>query len=206
MLDTEVYSNTGGQASKATPPGAVAKFAAGGKRGRKKDPGLIAMSYGNIYVASIAMGAKEEHTLKVFLEAEADDGPALIIAYRHCIAHRIDMTDGLQHQRAAVESGQWLLYRYNPDLAAGGQNPWYSKRRPRAFRWRSTSSWRTASRCWRIRSQGSPGNCSPPPKPRWTSAGNSTSTWRRGPSRPRLRRIDMCGSLRWFLRGQRSAG
>jgi pyruvate-ferredoxin/flavodoxin oxidoreductase len=123
ILDTELYSNTGGQASKATPRGAVAKFAAGGKHGRKKDLGLIAMSYGNIYVASIAMGAKDEHTLKVFLEAEAYDGPALIIAYSHCIAHGIDMTAGLQHQRAAVESGQWLLYRYNPDLTARGENP-----------------------------------------------------------------------------------
>jgi pyruvate-ferredoxin/flavodoxin oxidoreductase len=123
VLDTEVYSNTGGQMSKATPRGAVAKFAAGGKPAPKKDLGLIAMTYGNIYVASVAMGAKDEHTLKAFLEAEAYDGPALIIAYSHCIAHGINMTTAMQNQKAAVQSGQWLLYRYNPDLAHTGQNP-----------------------------------------------------------------------------------
>ena len=123
VLDTEVYSNTGGQASKATPRGAVAKFAAGGKPGPKKDLGLIAMSYGNIYVASVAMGAKDEHTLKAFLEAEAYKGPSLILAYSHCIAHGIDMTTGMSNQKAAVDSGQWLLYRYNPERAAQGENP-----------------------------------------------------------------------------------
>jgi pyruvate-ferredoxin/flavodoxin oxidoreductase len=123
VLDTEVYSNTGGQKSKSTPRGAIAKFAAGGKAGRKKDLGLIAMTYGNIYVASVAMGAKDEHTLKVFLEAEAYDGPALIIAYSHCIAHGIDMAKGMQNQKAAVDSGQWLLYRYNPELEEEGLNP-----------------------------------------------------------------------------------
>ena len=123
VLDTEVYSNTGGQMSKATPRGAVAKFAAGGKPAAKKDLGLIAMTYGNIYVASVAMGAKDEHTLKAFLEAEAYDGPALIIAYSHCIAHGINMTTAMQNQKTAVQSGQWLLYRYNPDLARAGQNP-----------------------------------------------------------------------------------
>ena len=123
VLDTEVYSNTGGQMSKATPRGAVAKFAAGGKPAPKKDLGLIAMTYGNIYVASVAMGAKDEHTLKAFLEAEAYDGPALIIAYSHCIAHGINMTTAMQNQKTAVQSGQWLLYRYNPDLARAGQNP-----------------------------------------------------------------------------------
>jgi pyruvate-ferredoxin/flavodoxin oxidoreductase len=123
LLDTEVYSNTGGQCSKATPLGAVAKFAAGGKRIAKKDLGLISMCYGNIYVASVAMGAKDEHTLKSFLEAEAYDGPALIIAYSHCIAHGINMTTAMQNQKAAVQSGQWLLYRYDPALATKGQNP-----------------------------------------------------------------------------------
>jgi pyruvate-ferredoxin/flavodoxin oxidoreductase len=123
LLDTEVYSNTGGQCSKSTPIGAVAKFAAAGKRVGKKDLGLISMSYGNIYVACVAMGAKDEHTLKSFLEAEAYDGPALIIAYSHCIAHGINMTTALQDQKAAVQSGQWLLYRYNPELAAKGENP-----------------------------------------------------------------------------------
>ena len=123
VLDTEVYSNTGGQSSKSTPRGAVAKFAAGGKPSAKKDLGLIAMTYGNIYVASVAMGAKDEHTLKAFLEAEAYDGPSLIIAYSHCIAHGINMTTGMSHQKEVVESGRWLLYRYNPDLREEGKNP-----------------------------------------------------------------------------------
>ncbi|MGA8868369.1 MAG: pyruvate:ferredoxin (flavodoxin) oxidoreductase [Candidatus Sulfotelmatobacter sp.] len=123
VLDTEVYSNTGGQASKSTPRGAVAKFAAGGKPTAKKDLGLMAMSYGNVYVASVAMGAKDEHTLKAFLEAEAFNGPSLIIAYSHCIAHGIDMTTAMSDQKVAVDSGQWLLYRYNPERAATGENP-----------------------------------------------------------------------------------
>jgi pyruvate-ferredoxin/flavodoxin oxidoreductase len=123
VLDTEVYSNTGGQASKSTPRGAVAKFAAGGKPGPKKDLGLMAMTYGNVYVASVAMGAKDEHTLKAFLEAEAYDGPSIIIAYSHCIAHGINMTTAMTDQKVAVESGQWLLYRYSPDRAAAGDNP-----------------------------------------------------------------------------------
>ncbi len=123
VLDTEVYSNTGGQASKSTPRGAVAKFAAGGKPGPKKDLGLMAMTYGNVYVASVAMGAKDEHTLKAFLEAEAYDGPSIIIAYSHCIAHGIDMTTAMTDQKVAVESGQWLLYRYNPERAEAGENP-----------------------------------------------------------------------------------
>ena len=123
VLDTEVYSNTGGQCSKSTPRGAVAKYAAGGKPAAKKDLGLIAMTYGNVYVASVAMGAKDEHTLKAFLEAEAYDGPALIIAYSHCIAHGINMTTGMQNQKAAVQSGHTLLYRHNPDRTARGENP-----------------------------------------------------------------------------------
>jgi pyruvate-ferredoxin/flavodoxin oxidoreductase len=123
VLDTEVYSNTGGQMSKATPRAAVAKFAAGGKPVTKKDLGLIAMTYGNIYVASVAMGARDEHTLKAFLEAEAYDGPSLIIAYSHCIAHGINMATAMQNQKAAVNSGQWLLYRFHPDRAERGENP-----------------------------------------------------------------------------------
>ncbi|NET24658.1 pyruvate:ferredoxin (flavodoxin) oxidoreductase [Okeania sp. SIO1I7] len=123
VMDTEVYSNTGGQSSKATPRAAVAKFAAGGKPSGKKDLGLIAMTYGNVYVASVAMGARDEHTLKAFLEAEAYDGPSLIIAYSHCIAHGINMTTAMSHQKALVESGRWLLYRYNPDLVQQGKNP-----------------------------------------------------------------------------------
>ncbi len=123
VLDTEVYSNTGGQMSKSTPRGAVAKFAAAGKPTGKKDLGLMAMSYGNVYVAHVAMGARDEHTLKSFLEAEAYDGPSIIIAYCHCIAHGIDMAKGVQSQKAAVESGQWPLFRYNPERAAQGENP-----------------------------------------------------------------------------------
>jgi pyruvate-ferredoxin/flavodoxin oxidoreductase len=123
VLDTEVYSNTGGQASKSTPRAAVAKFAAGGKASQKKDLGLMAMSYGNVYVASVSMGAKDEHTLKAFLEAEAYNGPSLIIAYSSCIAHGIDMTTSMTDQKVAVESGQWLLYRFNPERVAAGENP-----------------------------------------------------------------------------------
>ena len=124
VLDTEVYSNTGGQASKSTPRAAIAKFAAGGKPSRKKDLGLIAMTYGNIYVASVAMGARDEHTLKAFLEAEAYEGPSLLIAYSHCIAHGINnMGAAMQHQKAAVDSGRWLLYRYHPDRARAGEIP-----------------------------------------------------------------------------------
>jgi len=123
VLDTEVYSNTGGQQSKSTPRAAVAKFAAGGKPGAKKDLGMMAMAYGSVYVASVAMGAKDEHTLKAFLEAEAYDGPSIIIAYSHCIAHGIDMTTGMQNQKAIVESGEWLLYRYNPERTVAGENP-----------------------------------------------------------------------------------
>jgi pyruvate-ferredoxin/flavodoxin oxidoreductase len=123
VLDTEVYSNTGGQMSKATPRGAVAKFAAAGKPVAKKDLGLMAMSYGNVYVAKVAMGSNDTQTLKAFLEAEAYDGPSLIIAYSHCIAHGIDMGTGMQNQKAAVDSGYWQLYRYNPDLSKEGKNP-----------------------------------------------------------------------------------
>jgi pyruvate-ferredoxin/flavodoxin oxidoreductase len=125
VMDTEVYSNTGGQMSKSTPRGAIAKFAAGGKPAGKKDLGLIAMSYGNIYVASVAMGAKDEHTLKAFIEAESYDGPSLIIAYSHCIAHGIALDRGIgaRQQKLAVESGQWLLYRYDPRRAERGENP-----------------------------------------------------------------------------------
>ncbi|MEH2319529.1 pyruvate:ferredoxin (flavodoxin) oxidoreductase [Nostoc sp.] len=123
VMDTEVYSNTGGQSSKATPRGAVAKYAASGKPAPKKDLGMIAMTYGNVYVASVALGARDEHTLKAFLEAEAYDGPSLIIAYSHCIAHGIDMTTGMNHQKTLVESGRWLLYRHNPELLKQGKNP-----------------------------------------------------------------------------------
>ena len=123
VLDTEVYSNTGGQASKSTPRGAVAKFAAAGKRMGKKDLAMMAMSYGNVYVGKVALGANDAHTVKVFEEAEAYEGPSIIIAYCHCIAHGIDMVKGLDQQKKAVESGHWMLMRYNPDLAKEGKNP-----------------------------------------------------------------------------------
>ena len=123
VLDTEVYSNTGGQMSKATPRGAVAKFAAGGKPLGKKDLGLIAMSYGSVYVASVAMGAKDEQTLKAFVEAESYPGPSIIIAYSHCIAHGINMTTGMRSQKAAVDAGQWMLYRFDPRRVQAHENP-----------------------------------------------------------------------------------
>ena len=123
VLDTEVYSNTGGQMSKATPRGAVAKFAMGGKRTIKKDLAMEAMSYGNVYVARVAMGGGDTHTVKAFLEAEAYDGPSLIIAYSHCIAHGYDMVFGMNQQKAAVLSGYWPLMRYNPALNLEGKNP-----------------------------------------------------------------------------------
>jgi pyruvate-ferredoxin/flavodoxin oxidoreductase len=123
VMDTEVYSNTGGQASKATGLGAVAKFAAGGKPTPKKDLGAMAMTYGNVYVAQVAMGASDAQTVKTFIEAESYDGPSMIIAYSHCIAHGIDMAKGLNQQKLAVDSGHWPLYRFDPRLKAEGKNP-----------------------------------------------------------------------------------
>jgi pyruvate-ferredoxin/flavodoxin oxidoreductase len=123
VLDTEVYSNTGGQMSKATPRGAVAKFAMGGKRTGKKDLAMEAVSYGYVYVARVALGSSDTHTVKAFLEAEAHDGPSLIIAYSHCIAHGYDMSIGLDQQKKAVLSGYWPLMRYNPALRLEGKNP-----------------------------------------------------------------------------------
>ncbi len=123
VLDTEVYSNTGGQASKATPMGAVAKFAASGKPANKKDLGMISMTYGNIYVAQVSLGANPNQVIKAFTEAEAYDGPSIIIAYSHCIAQGIDMTNGLENQKDAVASGHFPLYRYNPMLKEEGKNP-----------------------------------------------------------------------------------
>jgi pyruvate-ferredoxin/flavodoxin oxidoreductase len=130
VLDTEVYSNTGGQASKATALGAVAKFAMGGKATPKKDLGRIAMQYGNVYVAQIAMGASDSQTLKAFLEAESFPGPSLIIAYSHCIAHGIDMAKGLTQQRLATDSAYWPLYRYDPRLQAQKKNPFQLDSKP----------------------------------------------------------------------------
>jgi pyruvate-ferredoxin/flavodoxin oxidoreductase len=123
VLDTEVYSNTGGQASKATPLGAVAKFATGGKTSAKKDLGMTAIRYGDVYIAQVAMGANDTHTIKAFLEAETHRGPSLIIAYSQCIAHGIDMAKGMRQQKLAVDSGYWPLYRYNPRLVEDNKNP-----------------------------------------------------------------------------------
>jgi pyruvate-ferredoxin/flavodoxin oxidoreductase len=122
VLDTEVYSNTGGQASKSTPIGAVAQFAAGGKVMAKKDLGMMAMAYGHVYVAGVSL-ANPSQVVKAFMEAEAYDGPSIIIAYAHCIAHGINMTTAVDEQKKAVSSGYWPLFRYNPTLAAAGQNP-----------------------------------------------------------------------------------
>ena len=123
VMDTEVYSNTGGQMSKATPVGATARFAYAGKDVVKKDLGAIAMSYGYVYVARIAIGANMAQAIKAIREAEAYDGPSLVIAYCHCIAHGIDMSKGLDQQKAAVSSGVWPLYRYDPRLKTEGKNP-----------------------------------------------------------------------------------
>jgi pyruvate-ferredoxin/flavodoxin oxidoreductase len=123
VLDSEVYSNTGGQTSKATPRAAVARFSAGGKSTPKKDLALMAMVYGNVYVARVAMGAGDMQTLKAFNEAESYDGPSLIIAYSHCIAHGIDMKQGLSQQKLAVQSGHWPLFRFDPRRTAEGKNP-----------------------------------------------------------------------------------
>jgi pyruvate-ferredoxin/flavodoxin oxidoreductase len=123
VLDTEVYSNTGGQQSKSTPMGAAAKFAAAGKATPKKDLARMAMSYGNIYVATIAFGAKDTQTVKAFLEAESYQGPSLIIAYSHCIAHGYDLAFGCEQQKLAVDTGYWPLFRYDPRRREQGLNP-----------------------------------------------------------------------------------
>jgi len=130
VLDTEVYSNTGGQMSKATPRAAVAKFAAAGKPLPKKDLGMLAISYGNIYVARVAFGANDAQTVRAFLEAEAYTGPSLILAYAHCIAHGYDLKYGLEQQQAAVDSGYWPLYRYNPERSEQNLNPFQLDSRP----------------------------------------------------------------------------
>jgi pyruvate-ferredoxin/flavodoxin oxidoreductase len=130
VLDTEVYSNTGGQCSKATPRGAVARFAFGGKKTPKKDLAMMAMSYGTAYVARVAMGGNDTQTLKAILEAEAFDGPSLIIAFSHCIAHGYDLMYGMEQQKIAVQTGYWPLLRYNPDLIRQGKNPLQLDSRP----------------------------------------------------------------------------
>ncbi|TAK20768.1 MAG: pyruvate:ferredoxin (flavodoxin) oxidoreductase [Chloroflexota bacterium] len=149
VMDTEVYSNTGGQASKATPRGAVARFASGGKHAAKKDLGLISMTYGSIYVARVAFGANDQQCLRAFIEADQYNGPSLIIAYSNCIAHGYDLRHGIEQQRLAVASGYWPLYRYNPDLVKQGKNPFTLDSKPPSIalkefaynenRWRSLS-------------------------------------------------------------------
>jgi pyruvate-ferredoxin/flavodoxin oxidoreductase len=123
VLDTEVYSNTGGQASKATPIGASARFAMAGKATGKKDLAMMAMAYGNVYVAHVAFGAKDVQTVKAFQEAEAYPGTSIIIAYSHCIAHGYDMAKGLDQQKLAVDTGYWPLFRFDPRRAATGESP-----------------------------------------------------------------------------------
>jgi len=130
VLDTEVYSNTGGQRSKATPRGAVARFAFGGKETAKKDLGLMAISYGNVYVARVAMGGSDTQTVKAFEEAEAYDGPSLLIAFSHCVAHGYDLRYGMYQQKLAVQTGYWPLFRYNPELVKQGKNPLQLDSRP----------------------------------------------------------------------------
>ncbi|MCA9266228.1 MAG: pyruvate:ferredoxin (flavodoxin) oxidoreductase, partial [Planctomycetales bacterium] len=132
VLDTGVYSNTGGQASKSTPRAAVAKFAAAGKPARRKDLGMLAVSYGNVYVAQVAMGANPAQCLKAFRDAASYPGPSLILAYSQCIAHGIDMRTGMDQQKAAVNCGFWPLYRYDPRLAHQGQHPFHlDSRKPK---------------------------------------------------------------------------
>ena len=151
VLNTEVYSNTGGQASKATPLGAVAKFAAAGKRVARKDLALQAIAYGNVYVAQVAMGANSQQTLDAFREAEAYDGPSLILAYSQCIAHGIDMRFGIKQQDLAVACGYWPLLRFNPAMrrSARARSSWI--RRVRRFRSRTMLITRSAIPPWRDR-------------------------------------------------------
>jgi pyruvate/2-oxoacid:ferredoxin oxidoreductase beta subunit len=130
VLDTEVYSNTGGQASKATPMGAVAKYASAGKETGKKDLGLLAMTYGHVYVASVAMQARNNQTVKALLEAEAHPGPSLIIAHSPCIAHGYDLAHSPTQQRRAIDSGAWPLYRFDPAPDRGGRASAEDRRRP----------------------------------------------------------------------------
>jgi hypothetical protein len=205
VLDTEVYSNTGGQASKSTPRGAVAKFAAGGKPSPKKDLGLMAMSYGNVYVASVAIGAKDEHTLKAFLEAEAYDGPSLIIAYSHCIAHGINMTTAMSDQKVAVDSGQWLLYRYNPErtLLVKIHRP-LTPALPRAKSGTFCSN-RRASRCCSRVNLKTPNDCGKRRSTMLRFAIGCTSIWRSiNQRRPRLRR--RCATSSPCRQGQETSG
>ena len=179
VLDTEVYSNTGGQASKSTPRGAVAKFAAAGKQTRKKDLGQIASAYGNVYVAQIAIGADNAQTVKALAEADAWDGPSLVIAYSHCIAHGIEMRMGMEHQKLAVDSGYWPLWRYDPRHAGVGERPFQLDSKAPRLPLRTSRSRSSGSR----RSPGL-GQKRPSGWESWhgttsRSAGASTSSWPR---------------------------
>ena len=178
VLDTEVYSNTGGQSSKATPLGAVAKFAAGRQGVAKKDLALQAIAYGNVYVARVAMGADPHQTLTAFREAEAYDGPRLIIAYSHCIAHGIEMSKGLDQQYRAVASGHWPLRALRPGGAgAAAATRSSSTRRGRASRSRTTSTTSCATGCCATPTRPRPSGCSRSPRRRSTSAGRPTRRW-----------------------------
>ena len=180
VMDTEVYSNTGGQMSKATPLGAVAKFAAAGKTVPTKDLALQAIAYADVYVARVAFGADPQQTLRAFREAEAYDGPSLIIAYSHCVAHGYDMREGLSQQYGAVASGHWPLIRYDPVASADGDNPFLlDSPRPRMSLGRLPQG-RAALPCPCGRpARPSPSACSASPS-RWpTSAGGCTRRWRR---------------------------
>ena len=205
VLDTEVYSNTGGQMSKATPLGAVAKFAAAGKTMPKKDLALQAIAYGNVYVARVAMGADPQQTLRAFREAEAYDGPSLVIAYSHCIAHGIEMRDGLDQQYRAVASGYWPLIRYDPVLRADGRQPVPARLAAAADpagRLHAAASCATARSATPTRPR--PSGWAPWPSRPSTSAGTSTRRWRpaaRRTSRPTRARpatgLRVTGTGRW---------
>ena len=177
VLDTEVYSNTGGQASKSTPRAAVAKFASGGKTVGKKDLGMMAVDYGNVYVATVAMGANPLQTLKAFREAEAYRGTSLLIAYSTCIAHGIDMTTSMTHQKEAITSGYWPLYRYDPRTAQEGSKPFHldSRKPTTAFRDFALKEGRYAMLARATRTR--PNVCSIWPNTTSTIGGISTSRW-----------------------------
>ena len=178
VLDTEVYSNTGGQMSKATPLGAVAKFAAAGKTVPQKDLALQAIAYGNVYVARVAMGADPQQTLQAFREAEAYDGPSLVIAYSQCIAHGIDMRHGMDQQYRAVASGHWPLIRYDPMLRAAGATRSCSIRTGRGSRSTTTATGNCASGHWPTPIPPRTTGCSASPNRPSPSGGRSTRRWR----------------------------
>ena len=177
VLDTEVYSNTGGQASKATPLAAAAKFAVAGKGVPKKDLGMLAMSYGHVYVASIAFGAKDQQTVRAFVEAASYPGPSLILANSHCIAHGYDLSFGAEHQKAAVESGAWSLFRYDPRLRGEGKNPLPGRR----LSWRISCAKRRDFAWWRSVIPSAASSSLRGHRKKWCTAEDSTSAWRAKP-------------------------